>query len=104
LLWILNNIVVFSSAIFIFDSISIKVENCRLSVFALIEEAEGFTVLAHVLQREASTFPSWIIYSDSEYELLLPIHITDSYMLNVAAEEALVLQNSIWVGKGGVTG
>jgi len=36
--------------------------------------------------------------------LLLPIHITDSYMLNVAAEEALVLQNSIWVGKGGVTG
>ncbi len=94
---ILNNIVVFSSTIFIFDSISIKVEKRRLSVFGLTEEAEGFTVVAHVLQREASTLPSWIIYSDSEYELLLPIQIPDSYMLNVAAEEALVLQNSIWV-------
>jgi hypothetical protein len=54
--------------------------------------------------REALTSPSRIIYSDSEYGLLLPIQIPDSYMLNVAAEEALVLQNSIWVGKCGMIG
>ncbi|MHC3129401.1 MAG: hypothetical protein IBV52_04920 [Candidatus Bathyarchaeota archaeon] len=70
----------------------------------MTKEAERFTLSVHVLQREASTLHSWIVHSDSEYELLLPIQIPDSYMLNVAAEEALVLQNGIWVGNGGVIG
>ena len=72
-------------------------------MFALIWEGM-FTMSVQVHPREALMSPSRIIYSDSEYELLLLIHILHSYKLNVAAEEALVLQNSIRVGKGGVTG
>ena len=89
---------------FIFDSPSIKVEKRRFSVFALTEEAEGFMVSVDIRQREAPVSPLRIIHSDSEYELLVLIQISHSYMLNVAAEEALVLQNSIWVGNGGVIG
>jgi len=84
--------------------LSIKVEKSRLSVFALMEEAEGFIVLVHVLQREAPVYPLRIIHSDSEYELSLSIHILDSYTLNVTANEPLGSQNSVWVGKGGVIG
>jgi len=69
-----------------------------------MEEAEGFTVSVDIHQREAPVSPLRIVHSDSEYGLLLPIQIPDSYMLNVAAEEALVLQNSIWVGKGWMIG
>lgn len=88
--------------IFIFDSSSIKVEKRRLSVFALTEEFEGFMVLVHVLQREASTLSLRIIHSDSEYELLLLIHISSSYPLNVITNETLALQD--WDVKVGVTG
>jgi len=80
---ILNDIIVFSSTIFIFDLIFVNVEKCRFLVFALMEEAEGFTVLVHVFPQEASTFPLRIIHSDSEYELLVPIYISSSYQLNL---------------------
>ena len=73
-------------------------------MFALKEEAEGFTVSVDIHQREAPVSPLRIVHSDSEYELLVLIQISHSYMLNVAAEEALVLQNSIWVGKDGMIG
>jgi len=65
-------------------------------VFALTEEAEGFTVSVDIHQREAPVSPSRIIYSNSEYELLLLIQIPHSYMLNVASEETLAMANSIW--------
>ncbi|TSA55910.1 hypothetical protein D4R42_04580 [bacterium] len=52
------------------------------------------TASVQVHQREAFTFPLWIIYSDSEYGLLLPIQIPDSYTLNVAVNETLASQNS----------
>ena len=73
-------------------------------MFALTEEAEGFTVSVDIHQREAPVSPLRIVHSDSEYELLVLIQISHSYMLNVAAEEALVMQNSIWIGKGGTIG
>jgi len=73
-------------------------------VFALTEEAEGFMVSVDIHQRKVPVSPLRIIHSDSEYELLVLIQISHSYVLNVAAEEALVLQNSIWVGNGGVIG
>ena len=92
------------SETFIFDSPSINVEKCRFSVFALMEEAEAFTVLVHVLQQEASTLSLRIIHSDSEYELLLPIHISSSYQLNLITRETLASQDSVWDVKVGVTG
>jgi len=97
---ILNSIVIFLSTIFIFDSLSIKVEKRRLSVFALSWKGK-LTASVQVHQREAFTFPLWIIYSDSEYGLLLPIQIPDSYTLNVTVNETLASQNSR-VGKGGI--
>ncbi len=69
-------------------------------MFALTEDVEGFTVLGHVLQREASTRSLRIIHSDSEYELLLLIHISSSYSLNVITNETLVSQD--WDVKVGV--
>ena len=91
------------SEIFIFNSPSINVENRRFSVFALTEETE-FTVLFHVLQREASTLSLRIMHSDSEYELLLPIHIPSSYQLNLITKETLASQDSVWDLNVGVTG
>jgi len=84
--------------------IFVNVEKRRFSVFALTEDAEGFTVLVHVLQREASTLSLRIIHSDSEYELLLPIHISSSYQLNLITKETLASQDSVWDVKVGVTG
>jgi len=73
-------------------------------VFALTEEAEGFTVSVDIHQREAPVSPLRIIHSDSEYELSLSIQILDSYTLNVTAKEPLRSQNSVWVGNGVVIG
>lgn len=39
-------------------------------------------------KREAFTPLSWITYFDSEYGLLLPIQITDSYLLNVTGKQS----------------
>ena len=98
---ILNDIIVFSSTIFIFDLIFVSVEKRRFLVFALMEEAEGFTVLVHVFPQEASTFPLRIIHSDSEYELLPPIHIASSYQLNLITKVTLASQDSVWDVKFG---
>ena len=78
---------------------SIKIEKRRFSVFIL---ALGNKSKPSVQGRpqKAPTLTSWIIYSDSEYGLLLSIQITDSYMLNVTADEDPESQNSK-VGKGG---
>jgi hypothetical protein len=73
-------------------------------VFALTAEVEGFTVLVHVLRREASTRYLRITHSDSEYELLLPIHISSSYQLNLITKETLASQDSVWDVNVGVTG
>lgn len=97
---ILNNIVFLRSKTFICNLLSIKVEKRRLSVFALSWKGK-LTASVQVHQREAFTFPLWIIYSDSEYGLLLPIQIPDSYTLNVTVNETLASQNSR-VGKGGI--
>ena len=92
--------------IFIFDSLSVNVEKCRLLVFVLADETERFIALrARILwQREARMRLSWIVYSDSECGLLLPIQIMDSCMLNVTSNETLASQNSIWVVKDGMMG
>ena len=87
---------------FIYNPLSIKVEKRHFSVFTLSLENK-FKSSVQVHQREAFRFLSWIIYSDSEYGLLLPIQITDSYTLNVTANEDPASQNSR-VGKGGTIG
>ena len=58
------------SETFIFDSLLINVEKCRLSVFVLVDETEGFMALRarNLWQREAPMRLSRIVYSDSEYE------------------------------------
>jgi hypothetical protein len=99
----LNYVAILESKTFIYDPLSIKIEKRRFSVFTLSLESK-FKPSVQVHQREAFTPPLWIIYSDSEYGLLLPIQITDSYMLNVTAKETLASQNSIRVRKGGMIG
>jgi hypothetical protein len=73
-------------------------------VFALREEAEGFTVSVDIHQREVPVSPLRILYSNSEYELLLLIHISSSYQLNLITKETLASQDSVWDVKVGVTG
>lgn len=65
-------------------------------MFALSWKAE-YNKLVTVCQREALTSYLWIVHSNSEYGLLLPIQITDSYTLNVINNEPFVLHK---VGKG----
>jgi len=98
----LNYIAILESKTFIYDPLSIKIEKRRFSVFTLSLESK-FKSSVQVHQREAFRFLSWIIYLDSEYGLLLPIQITDSYMLNVTDKETPASQNSR-VGKGGTIG
>ena len=74
--------------------IFVNVEKRRFLVFALTDEAEELTVLLHVLQQEASMLSLRIKYSDSEYKLLLPIHIPSSYQLNLITKETLTSQDS----------
>jgi len=97
---ILSNVVFLESKMFICDLLSIRIEKHRFSVFALSWKGK-LTASVHVHQREAFAFNSWIIYSDSEYGLLLPIQITDSYTLNVTVKETFASQNSR-VGNGGI--
>jgi hypothetical protein len=55
-------------------------------------------------KQKALAVTLWIIYSDSECGLLLPIQITDSYRLNVTATKPPTSQSSVWVVRGGLIG
>jgi len=79
--------------------ISINVEKHRFLVFSLSWKGK-LTASVQVHHREVLAFHLWLSYSDSEYGLLLPMQIRDSYMLNAAANEDSASQNSRF-GKGG---
>jgi hypothetical protein len=68
-----------------------------------LESKFGTTVQTH--NRTAVTCASWILItrSVSEYGLLLPIQITDSYMLNGTDKETTASHNK-WTVTGGVIG
>lgn len=100
---ILNSIVLSELKIFIYISTSIKIEKRRFSVFILALKSKSKPSVQS-RQQKAPTLTSWIIYSDSEYGLLLSIQITDSYMLNVITKETLASQSSIWLWRVGWSG
>lgn len=79
--------------------ISINVEKHRFSVFSLSWKGKSIASV-QVRHREVLARHLWISYSDSEYGLLLPMQIRDSYMLNAATNEESASQKSM-VGKGG---
>ena len=101
---ILNNSLFILCTIFIFDLHLAKIEKCRFLVFDLWEETEQFKASVFVHKLDASTLSSRIACSDSEYGLLLLIHIPASYQLNQATKETLASQDSVWDVKVGVTG
>jgi hypothetical protein len=84
---------------FICAFLSIMLEKRRFLVFALSWKATS-TMMVQVRQPEAFTPDLWIVRSDSEYGLLLPIQITNSYTLNVPTNETVASQNR--TGKGGI--
>jgi hypothetical protein len=84
---------------FICAFLSIKLEKCRFSVFALSWKATS-TMIVPFRQPEAFTPDLWILRSDSECGLLLPILIMDSYTLNVPTNETIASQDR--TGKGGI--
>jgi len=79
--------------------ILINVEKHRFSVFSLSCKGK-LTASVQVHHPEVVALHLWISCLDSEYGLLLPMQITDSYMLNAAANEDPTSQNSR-VRKGG---
>jgi hypothetical protein len=99
----LNHFEVLESKTFICLLSSIKIEKRRFLVFSLdLESKFGTTIQCH--RGTAVAYASRIIIrSDFEYGLLLPIPITDSYMLNGVDEETPASQNT-WVVTGGVIG
>ena len=90
LLLTMNNIVSYVITNVICDESTIYVEMCRFSVFALSME-EKFAGPVRFCRREVPKSAKWVIYSDSEYVLLLLILIIYSYVLNVKRKVSIKL-------------